>query len=498
MKRWSFACAVLLSGALAGALVVAPYALHGQNATAPVATAVPKEITSYRDVVKRVLPAVVSVEGKVKPVKAKQPRRRPAADDGQVPEEFRKFLDDLNHGQPDEDTPQPGFGSGFLVDPKGVVLTNYHVVEGADSVVVQLKDGRKFTSKDIHSDPKTDLAIVRFQSPTPLPYLEMGDSDNMEIGDRVLAVGAPFGLTGTVTAGIVSAKARSLRMNMYEDFLQTDAAINPGNSGGPLVNLEGKVIGINSAIKSRTGGFQGVGMAISSNLALNIERQLLKDGSVHRGYLGIQIRDVSDPDLAHRLGVEADGGVLVSQVFDKGPASKAGITEGDVITSLGGKPVHDIRTLQNAVANLPLNKPTTVAVVRDGKSSNMTVTIEEQPSEYGNAQISVPRLPRKNQDAVNLDKVGAEAVDMTSDLADKLGYKQTTGALVTKVDPDSAAAESGLGRGMLVTRVDKQPVKSAAELKEALGKASLEKGALLQVYSPTGSSFVLLKNPASK
>src|SRR3989440_16267 len=172
-------------------------------------------------------------------------------------------------------------------------LTSYHhVVDGADQVEVQLKDGRKFQSKEIHGDRKTDLAIVRIDPKTPLPFLELGDSDAMEIGDRVLAVGAPFGLTGTVTSGIISAKGRSLQLNMYEDFLQTDAAINPGNSGGPLINLEGKVIGINAAIKSRSGGWQGVGLAVASNLAKNVLESLLKDGVVHRGYLGVQIKDV--------------------------------------------------------------------------------------------------------------------------------------------------------------------------------------------------------------
>src|SRR5205807_2989303 len=190
----------------------------------------------------------------------------------------------------------------------GVVLTNYHVVAGADRVEVQLADGRKFLSRDIKGDRKNDLALVRLETKSPLPSLELGDSDAMEIGDRVLAVGAPFGLTGTVTAGIVSAKGRhNLQMNMYEDFLQTDAAINPGNSGGPLVNLQGQVIGINAAIKSRTGGFQGIGLAVASNLAKNIMDKLLKDGVVHRGYLGVQIQDLT-PAVAERLGLKGKSG----------------------------------------------------------------------------------------------------------------------------------------------------------------------------------------------
>src|SRR5262249_25700646 len=210
------------------------------------------------------------------------------------------------------------------------------VAAGADEGRIELRDGRKFFSKDIKSDPKTDLAIVRIETKEPLPYLTFGDSAAMEIGDRVLAVGAPFGLMGSVTHGIVSAKGRSgLNVNMYEDFLQTDAAINPGNSGGPLINLEGKVVGINAAIKSRTGGFQGVGLAIASNLAKTVVPALLKDGVVRRPYLGMQTQDLA-PEVFARLGLK-EGGVVVSEVFPGTPSSKAGLQPGDLLTHFGGK-----------------------------------------------------------------------------------------------------------------------------------------------------------------
>src|SRR5216683_7367653 len=313
MTRWSIALVCLLIGGLAGRFIAGPV-LHGQNGDGATA---PKELNSYRDIVKKALPAVVSIESRVKPKgkpKAeKNPERRRVPSDDQIPEEFRRFFEEFQQQpfeMPEQQVPTVGFGSGFIVDPKGVILTNYHVVAGADSVEVTLQDGRTtFTSKDIHGDRKTDLAIVRFDPKGhKLPSLELGDSATMEIGDRVLAAGAPFGLTGTVTAGIISAKGRNgLNVNMYEDFLQTDAAINPGNSGGPLINLEGKVIGINSAIRSRTGGFQGVGLAIPSNMAKNIMGQLLSGGSVHRGYLGVAIKNL-DPEVAPRLGVERTEG----------------------------------------------------------------------------------------------------------------------------------------------------------------------------------------------
>src|SRR5439155_20441025 len=226
-----------------------------------------------------------------------------------------------------------------------------------ETAIVQLLDGRKFTSKDIRSDRRTDVAIIVLDAKdVKFPSLEFGDSDAMEIGDRVLAVGAPFGLAGSVTQGIISAKGRNgLNMNMYEDFLQTDAAINPGNSGGPLVSLDGKAIGINAAIKSRSGGFQGVGLAVASNLAKRVTAGLQKDGVVHRGYLGVQVTDLA-PDVAQRLQLPKDTGVVVGEVLDNTPAAKAKLKAGDIITNINGEAVKDGRVLQNIVAGLPLSK----------------------------------------------------------------------------------------------------------------------------------------------
>jgi serine protease Do len=385
MKRSSIVRMGLAVAVLAG-IVVGVSFLKGQGKTTP---AVPPEMTSYRDVVKKVLPAVVSIERRIKPIARRQsqgaddPRSQmhkffkefslPGSGTGQMPQELRKFFEEFRK-QPFQTPDEPrahGFGSGFIIDPQGVIVTNHHVVDGADEVSIELSDGRKFVSKDIKSDPKTDLAIVRVQTKEPLPHLTFGDSTAMEIGDRVLAVGAPFGLTGTVTSGIISAKQRNLHLNMYENFLQTDAAINPGNSGGPLVNLNGEVIGVNSAIKSRSGGWQGVGLAIASNMARDITTQLCKDGTVHRGYLGVQIKE------------DKQKGVLVAKVFEGSPAAKAGLKDGDVITALGGKPVENGRALQSIVAALPLDKPVSVAVMRDGEKKELSVTIAEQPAEFG-------------------------------------------------------------------------------------------------------------------
>jgi serine protease Do len=339
----------------AGAGVYLGSTSHTLQAESKLPPATPKELTSYRHIVRGVVPAVVSIESRAKV-------HRP--------------------GRAREGTVELGLGSGVIVDSKGVVLTNFHVIDGADFVEVHLSDGRKFISEDMAGDKKTDLAIVRIKSDKPFPALALGDSTKMEVGDRVLAVGAPFGLAGSVTHGIISARSRNLRLNAYEDFLQTDAAINPGNSGGPLVNLEGEVIGINSAIKSRSGGFQGVGLAISSDLAKVVMAQLLKDGVVHRSYLGVEIVDV-DANVAKELRLTENSGALVTRVLPDSPGSKCGLKAGDVVTRIGNLPIREGSELRKVVAGLPVGRPVEIALMRDGKSLVEKVTVEEQPDDYG-------------------------------------------------------------------------------------------------------------------
>ncbi len=465
MKRLNLAliCLVLCVG---GWYVVSPL-LRGQVA-APVLP--PREPMSFRDVAKKVLPAVVSIE--VRSGARQQPR-----------------------GADRDDPNQLGFGSGFLVDPKGVIVTNFHVVEGAERVEVTLADGRKFVSKDVKADPKTDVAVIRIEAKGALPFLTFGDSDAMEIGDRVLAVGAPFGLTGSVTAGIVSAKSRSLRLNQYEDFIQTDAAINPGNSGGPLVNLDGQVIAVNSAIKSKSGGFQGVGLAIASNMVKNVQDQLLRDGVVRRGYLGVQVKEVDSAEVAARLGLDRPHGLLVTHLYETSPAAKAGLRAGDVILSLNGKEPADTRQLQRIVAGLPLGKPVEVAVMRDGKPATLRVTIEEQPDDFGSSRVPLQRELDGVRNPVKLDKLGFDAADLTAEAAAALGFREgTKGAVISRVQPGGVAALAGLKPGMLIMRVEKTAVASSSALVEALNGAALDRGVLLQVQSPQGgTNFVVLK-----
>jgi serine protease Do len=472
MKRCLLVIVCLALGGLGG--YIGQSLLQGQAAVTP-APAIPKELTSYRYVVKKVLPAVVSIEAQ-----SKADARNSRPDDMQFP--FRPGTGDAPE--------RIGLGSGFIIPQKGIVVTNNHVVEGADRVVVTLSNGRKFTSKKIRTDAKTDLAIVLLDVKEKLPTLEFGDSGDMEIGDRVLAVGAPFGLSGTVTHGIISSKDRSLRLNMYEDFLQTDAAINPGNSGGPLVNLEGKVIGVNSAIKSRSGGFQGVGLAISSNLCKTIINALVKEGVVRRGYLGVGIRDVDEP-LAKELGLKEARGVQITRIFPKAPGSKAGLKSGDVILKLGSKSVADGRGLQRAVVGLPLGKPIKVEIVRDGKPKTLEVTIEEQPTTFGSARpLNLPSIARS---AVAIESVGLSVVDVTAELASALGYPEDVeGVMVFSLTRTGVAAKGGIKPGWLILSVDKKPVKTAKEAKAAFEKGSTKKGIRLEVRGPTGAKRTIV------
>jgi serine protease Do len=469
MKRFLLVVGCLILGGLGASL--GRLLFEGRPAEARPEAA--REPASYRDVVKKVLPAVVSIEALAKDGKSKG-----RSQDMQ--------FDDDNPGR-------VGFGSGFIIDPKGVVVTNNHVVEGAESVLVLMHNGKKFTSKKIKTDPKTDLAIIELDDVKGLPALEFGDSDDMEIGDRVLAIGAPFGLAGTVTHGIISGKARALRMNTYEDFLQTDAAVNPGNSGGPLVNLDGKVIGVNSAIKSRTGGFQGIGLAISSNLGKNIVNALLKDGVVKRGYLGVVVKEV-DEEKAKEFGLKSATGVYVTKLKPDAPGEKAGIKVNDVILEVAGKAIKDSRDLQHAVAGLAVGKEAEVEVHRDGKRLTLKVTVEEQPRTF-EATPRRPKVPEVGKGALAIEKVGLVVADLTPEWAEDLGYAEgTKGCMVVTVHRRGPAGVAGLRPGMLILSVNGRSMASAKAAAAALLNGSTRKGIEVTVRSAkTGRQTVTLR-----
>jgi serine protease Do len=510
MSRWPIAVIFLIVGGMAGAWIGGA-ALQGQ----PQTTNLPKEMASYRDVVKQVLPAVVSVVSRPKALAQNEkrfPQRRPRIEmfPG-IPDEFRRLFPDLDGGGefelPDEMPEMRSQGSGFIVDPKGIIVTNNHVVAGMGRVEVSTTDGRTFSATDIKRDLKNDLAIIRIKTNSSLPFLRWGDSDGMEIGDRVLAFGAPFGLAGSVSSGIISAQGRSgLSQShaVYEDYLQTDAAINPGNSGGPLVNLAGEVIGVNTAIKSRSGGFQGVGYSIASNVAKPIIDELIKNGTVHRGYLGVQVQPI-EPDVAERLGLPSGEGVEVTRVFPNSPAERAGIKALDFITSIGGKKVKTGRDLQHFVALMPLHKPVEITLLRNGKPSTVSVMVDEQPANYGltSRQESSSEQPKSEIDEQVVEKIGITIADMTPELAERFGYKsEPKGALVTRVQRNSVASEKSLQAGMIIHSVDEKAVRSADTARRAMEKGNLQKGILLQVESPPelggGMRHMILKAEAGE
>ncbi len=462
---------------------------------------IPKELTSYRDVVKQVLPAVVSIRSTVTtnlPARGQGPM--PDLRQFNIPDNMRDQIEEFfQHQMPDTPRMTMPFGSGVIIDPKGVIVTNHHVVANATSVQVTLHDGRVFTSKDIASDPKVDLAVIKLDVKESLPSLPFGNSDTMEIGDRVLAVGAPFGMEGSVTHGIISGKRRHMGMLLYEDFLQTDAPINPGNSGGPLVNLAGEIVGINTAIRTTNGASQGVGLVIPSNLAKDVTSQLATKGNVTRGYLGIRFGELA-PDIAAKMGLTNGKGAVVGQVYPNTPASKAGLQEGDVITAINGQPLKDANTVQRTVLSTPIGKSVDLTILRNGQTKTLTVKIEQQPEEYGlrddhsMMQRRSPGRSGEREEKVRLEKLGLEVMELTAELRERMGYApDVKGVVIAQVDRGSMAMMAGLRRGQLIVSVNQQPVLSLADIQKAADTASLKEGVMLLIKSPAGTDYVMLK-----
>jgi len=403
---------------------------------------------------------------------------------------FGRNLEDFNPHQ----GPRQGMGSGVIIDSSGLVLTNNHVVDGADEVTVRLADGREFKAEDIKTDDQTDLAVLRIKGAGSLPAATMGDSDKMRIGDWVIAVGNPFEYEQTVSAGIISGTGRELDSVRRVKFLQTDAAINPGNSGGPLVNLNGDVVGINTAIATNNGTFSGIGFAIPINQAKWVMGQLIKQGTVQRAYLGVSIGEIT-ADLAGKLGARRGEGVLVSEVFPNSPAAEAGFEAGDVILKFAGQKVKDTRELQGLVERVDLGTKNPVEVLRDGKTVTLHVTAKALPKGFGVASQDQRPKPESKDDssAFEAAELGIEVSEMPADRAEELGYTGHAGVLITSVDPDSPAAEIGLRSGMLISKVDKKAIKTVEDFQTAIKGESLKDGILLHVRTRQGNRIVLLK-----
>jgi serine protease Do len=403
-----------------------------------------------------------------------------------------------------EDMPFPGFrppfplppggfnrrgsGSGFIIREDGVILTNNHVVENAKEITVTLNDKREFGAKVLGRDPKTDLAVLKIEPKGDLPVAKLGDSDALQVGDWVMAIGNPFGLNNTVTAGIVSAKGRVIGAGPYDNFIQTDAPINPGNSGGPLFNEQGEVVGINSAIFSRSGGNIGIGFAVPINLAKQLLPELETKGSVTRGWLGVAIQRVT-PELAQSLGITEAHGALVADVTDNSPAEKAGVKRGDVIVAYDGKKVEDSSSLPALVAATPVGKTVPVEVRRNGKTKTLEVTV----SKLAEQEVAL------DESATQKGRLGLALRDLRPEERERIGLKEAEGVVVEGVLPDSPAAEAGIQAGDVILQVNQTSVSSVAELKKEIGKAGETKPLLFLLRRADGNNqFVSLQqNPSN-
>jgi serine protease Do len=361
---------------------------------------------------------------------------------------------------PKEPRYEQGLGSGVIVSKDGYVLTNNHVIDGADDITVWLPDKRKLKADLIGTDPRTDVAVIKVQADN-LPVLPFGDSDKLRVGEWVLAIGNPFGLEHTVTAGIVSAKSRGDVLEAggtyyYEDFIQTDAAINPGNSGGALVDLDGTLMGINTAIFSRTGGYNGIGFAIPANMARDIMTRLIKDGKITRGYLGVYIQSL-DEEIAASMGLSTARGAIVSSISEDGPAARSDLRVGDVVVSLNGKEVADSDNLRNRIADLSPGTEVALEVIRDGKRKTVEVRLGELPDNPAQT-ASTGERPRSAA-----SRIGIDVQDLTPDIARRFGYEMRSGVLIAQVEPGSVAEDKGLRRGDLIKEVNGKPVSSVQE-----------------------------------
>jgi serine protease Do len=370
---------------------------------------------------------------------------------------FEKFFGDMP-----KEFKSRSLGSGFIFDRDGYILTNNHVIEGSDKIKVKLVDGREFKATITGRDPMTDMAIIKIESPThDLPVLPLGDSNAMQVGDWVLAVGNPFGLSHTVTQGIISAKGRVIGAGPYDDFLQTDASINPGNSGGPLVNLKGEVVGINSAIVA-TG--QGIGFAIPSSMANSIIPQLKEKGSVIRGMLGVQIQVVT-PELAKSFGLKEPNGALVAEVNPGSPAAKIGLQRGDIIIEFNGTPIKEMHELPKMVAHTPPGQTANLKVLRNGKEKSFSVVIAEMKPEHMSQFMEQP------EEKAEKSSLGMSVQELTPQIAQAFQLKDTAGVIVVQVEQSSPAGEAGIRPGDIVEEINGIPIKNMKDYQANISQA---------------------------
>ena len=448
--------AALLTVLLALALQALAGASTAQARSAP---------ESFADLVENLLPAVVNIQ------------TQQTIEGGQA-EQFEEFFKEFfeRRGEGGEPPPQPrrgsSLGSGFIIDPSGYIVTNHHVIADADEVEVVLADGTSLDATIVGSDKDTDLALLKVEAKKPLPSTTWGDSDATRIGDWVVAIGNPFGLGGTVTAGIVSARSRDINAGRYDNFIQTDAAINKGNSGGPMFNLAGQVIGVNTAIFSPSGGSVGIGFATPSSMAKNIIAQLRDSGEVRRGWLGVRIQNVTD-ELAEGLRLERARGALVAAVTDGGPAQDAGIEQGDVILEFNGREVSEMRRLPAMVAETPVGSTVDVTIWRRDSEKKVRVTVGELEDEQ--VAAAAPTATPPDTKSGDMESLGLALGIITPELRSRFALDEATkGVVITEVKEGSASAEKGLKAGDVIVEVDQEEVSTPADVVEKVDKAKAE------------------------
>lgn len=427
---------------------------------------------SISSMVKRLSPSVVNIS--TTNVTRIEPFGSPYQD-----EYFRKFFDRFFNEQfPGREFRKKGLGSGFILSTDGYILTNNHVVRKAEEIEVILQSGDRYSAGIVGKDPKTDLALLKIEAEKPLPAVRMGDSSTLEIGDRVLAIGNPFGLGHTVTAGIVSAKGRALGIGQYDNFIQTDAAINPGNSGGPLFNFEGEVVGVNTAVIARG---QGLGFAIPINMASMVVEQLKTHGRVVRAWLGVMIQDVT-PEISEALGIDRREGGLISEVKEGSPAAEAGVRRGDVVVSVNGEKIADAAALARKLALLEPGVPTEFVVLRDGGEKTYSIRLVEHPDNQKSGEAEARRDVERG--------LGIEVSDITQTIRNRLGVKRSEGVVVVSVAPGSVASEKGIRVGDLVLEINGNPVRGLSDYKRILAESG-ERKTLLFLIERKGRTFYM-------
>jgi serine protease Do len=453
--------------------------------------------SAFASVMEKVSPGVVGIQSERRILRA-TPEKPAEGPLDPFSEDFFDYL--FRRRTPQEDSPrreytQKAQGSGFLISADGFVLTNHHVVADADKIVVELVDGRTLDAQVVGTDPESDVAVVRIQA-NGLTPVALGNSDALEVGEWVLAIGNPLGLSHTVTAGIVSAKQRSgFNVTTYENFIQTDAAVNMGNSGGPLVNLNGEAVGMNTFILGPAGGNIGIGFAIPINIAQEVADQLMKTGAVERGYLGVIPQDLT-AELAEAFGSKGTKGAVLSQITPDSPAGRAGLVHGDIVPEFDGVAIDSATQFRNLVASRKPGATVPIVVWRDGERRTVDVTLDKRPSaeELRGARREPPKRPREEPPR----RLGLTVQDLTPETMERTGLKEQAGVIIVKVSPGSEAAQKGLREGYVIKEVNRQPIHSEQQFKEAVSRALREGRRLLLLITDGRASLYVVLNPSQE